>query len=171
MCERIMGQLPSIGDWQRLSNVFMKYGFSPELQDGITYAVTGSSCDCGTALGQDLRDKDRVKHTVEKFQKQIELHRKKGWSEAKISRWITDASKGPDQVRRVKEDELQNWRHLLNDLLVEKALSFVRLTVYSTDAGDHVIEKGSEPIKYSLASLDESVLSSMASGRWYEFVR
>jgi|SRR6185437_4385362 len=173
MCEMIRGELPERSDWDRLAAIFQRHGFSPKPADDnqpLSYYITGKSCDCGTALGRQARGEKNEEHQKRKLEDQVRQHKKAGWSESRICRWIAEVSKGPADLRASKSRELKDWLALLQELFNEGRVAMVRLMVY--DAGAQVPSSNqTKPVRVSIGSADSGVLSNMADGIWYEFSR
>ena len=54
------------------------------------YCTTTGACDCGTSMGAAARDHAKAERVS---RSQIEKLRKKGWSQSKIDRWMSDKRK------------------------------------------------------------------------------
>jgi hypothetical protein len=101
--------------FQKLTNLHIQ----PQLPPGDQYlGLTRKLCDCGTVLGC-LHQK--AENTAERAPDRF---RRKGWSEARIGRWITECGKGQEkrardrgQTREERTAEAQGWIDFLQALL------------------------------------------------------
>jgi len=92
-----------------------------QLPHDTTYLVKKSShCDCGTALGcMNLRNQQTEATDRDSEVKRLQ---KKGWSEAKIQRWIEDKEKASHKkearnelYRHSQEPRAEEWVEFLKD--------------------------------------------------------
>src|SRR5512137_773494 len=92
-----------------------------QLPQGTIYLWKKSShCDCGTALGcMNLRNQQTEVPDRESETKRL---RKKGWSEAKIQRWVEEKDKASDKkearnelYRQSQEPRAEEWVKFLKD--------------------------------------------------------
>lgn len=108
------------------------------LKDGETqYVTTNGSCDCGTVLGSmtgDAYTKDQD------LAKEVRRLKRKGWSEAKISRALGDRQKANDQSPYIGPDSFELWNAVMKDFKKTLNLPYVRLMVrmYSGDVESEV---------------------------------
>jgi hypothetical protein len=104
------------------------------------FLTTVGHCDCGTALAPTVTDR------AGKRTEQIAKLAKKGWSQAKIDRWLRDRVKADDRAdeRRHanKPDSVDLWSRIIADLLATPGVQHAGLLLhfYSGDVEDEVIE-------------------------------
>lgn len=83
--------------------------------DEAPFLTTVGHCDCGTVLAHASVDR-----AVER-NRQAAMLTKKGWSQAKIRRWITDREKADERaVHRLHAnapDSLEGWVRIITELL------------------------------------------------------
>jgi hypothetical protein len=92
------------------------------------YLTTRAHCDCGTALVQ-RRETAEVRE--ERFAREADRMRRKGWSEAKIERALEDRSKADSRPDPPGPDSIEFWSALLRDLGDELKLPYAGLFVHS----------------------------------------
>jgi len=133
MCHFITSVLPRSVDRRRLAPVLAAHGlaFEPldnahvqaQLQAEEEYCrATKSWCDCGTALGNAGPRGATVEPGAHEARQRAELAAK-GWSAAKVKRWIEQRRKTEARDERVRRDlgrrvqpELEEWRDALGDI-------------------------------------------------------
>ncbi len=104
------------------------------------FLTTVGHCDCGTALAPT--DIDRAGKRTE----QVAKLAKKGWSQAKIDRWLSDrvqADHRADERRHAHTpDSVELWSSIISDLLVTPGVQHAGLLLHfcSGDVEDEVIE-------------------------------
>lgn len=169
MCEKIQGWLPSAADWDRLRPIFSKFNCFPRKADdaGDRYFVTGALCDCGTALGGAVRKQPFAQRQTKKIEEQIQQHRKDGWSEAKMQRWLAEVSKKPHALAQERQGEIERWLSLVKTLIQEGPVSSFGLVVY--DAGSEQPSAMGKAKRVPLAAVEPQTLSAMESAQWYVF--
>jgi hypothetical protein len=101
-----------------------------QLPQGTIYLWKKSShCDCGTALGcMNLRNQQTEVPDRESETKRL---RKKGWSEAKIQRWVEEKDKASDK----KEARNEMYRHS-QELRAEEWVKFIKDAVAHPAVGE-----------------------------------
>lgn len=104
------------------------------------FLTTVGHCDCGTALAPTVID--RVANRTE----QVAKLAKKGWSQAKIDRWLSDRVKADDRAAERRHantpDSVELWCGIISALLATPGVqnAGVLLHFYSGDVEDEVIE-------------------------------
>ena len=97
------------------------------LRDGERqYLTTRGHCDCGTVLAPRHDTPDAFE---EKLAKEAARMRRKGWSEAKITRAIEDQRKADARPGGGGADSIELWNAVLHDLGEELKLPYVGLLV------------------------------------------
>ena len=78
------------------------------------FLTTVRECDCGTALAGE------IPHDADHTQQAAKLARK-GWSQAKVERWLTDRRKGETQRQKRRDatapDSIELWANIVRDVL------------------------------------------------------
>ncbi len=86
-------------------------------------------CDCGTILGQRAED-DRNDAETERIEEAARL-RQRGWSGAKVERWLEDKARADNRPRRAGPDSLELWASVLRELLDVERLPQAGLFVHA----------------------------------------
>ncbi len=171
MCYYITAILPLRADIDALTAIAHKYDrqLAPQAIDGVEmalrsgegyYLTTDGHCDCGTSLGALNRGKK--KGYVQEVD--VKRLRSKGWSEAKISRWLEQkrhSSKG--------QRDLQRWHEFLTETLQSGLTPFIGIVVHSYSGllTEHIAIQKREVIGFSALSLEQ--LSQLQEDVIYEF--
>lgn len=104
------------------------------------FLTTVGHCDCGTALAPSAIDR------AGKRTEQAAKLAKKGWSQAKIDRWLSDRVKADDRADERRHantpDSVNLWSRIVSDLLATPGVQQAGLLLhfYSGDVKDEVIE-------------------------------
>lgn len=143
MCHYITATLPAGVDPQVVAPIFQRHqralkplgnaSLLAQLPPGEQqFLTTLKFCDCGTALGSLLSQKDE--HAPED---ELPKLRRKGWSEAKIERWLNDkrAAKERQQLAREGRAQLdtpdaESWQALLQEVLETTPTQHVGLLLH-----------------------------------------
>ena len=131
------------------------------------FLTTVGHCDCGTALAPTVIDR------AAKRTEQAAKLAKKGWSQAKIDRWLSDRVKADDRADERRHantpDSLDLWSRIISDLLATPGVQHAGLLLhfYSGDVEDEVIEPIRETVpvrdfEARLASIREDQLLIIA---------
>lgn len=186
MCLYITATLPGDANPDCVAPIFKSYKLSFEtvsnpyvleqLHPGDAYfSTTSSHCDCGSALGSLGRFKG---DEPEGYERELKKLRRKGWSEAKIQRWLEQ--KEQTKEKHVREDETlaegntpvaQHWVDCISQVLSSKCTDRVGILLhfYHVDVeGERVKILGQERIK--LEELTPRLLMEMKEDIVYEFV-
>lgn len=81
----------------------------------MQFLTTVGHCDCGTSLAPRVvnRKADRTNQAAKLA--------KKGWSQAKVERWLSDRVKADDRAERRRHantpDSIEQWSRIIGDLL------------------------------------------------------
>ena len=173
MCTYIAAVLPAGTDPKAAGELFEKHNLGfwqihdrpPAISKDQLYVLTSTKyCDCGTVLGRGCI---RNPHTKEP-ETEIPKLRKKGWSEAKINRWLEDKTRKPDPRDTESEEELARWIVTIQEILtsgVTKSLG-VFVHFYNEGFGADIIKRV-EQVK--LADLSPELLLGLADDTLYEF--
>ncbi len=102
----------------------------------LYYLTTLGSCDCGTALGSQVRY-DRRSHAKEPTEREISTLRRRGWSETKLERWrlqhsLTAArnSRGQRVHSKGRSLEAGNWQQFITEVLASGSTAFIGLLLH-----------------------------------------
>jgi hypothetical protein len=104
------------------------------------FLTTVGHCDCGTALTPTVIDR------ASKRTEQAAKLAKKGWTQAKIDRWLGDRVKADDRADERRHantpDSIDLWSRIISDLLATPGVQHAGLLLhfYSGDVEDEVIE-------------------------------
>lgn len=111
MCQFLTAVLPSGTDLDRAARSLAPAGMTCQrldnpnvvgLEPGEVWALaTAGHCDCGTPIGRGAR-RDRFDVTGDDLRKL----RRKGWSDAKIERWLAEKEKARGKVDRATPGHL-----------------------------------------------------------------
>ena len=159
--------------WKPLPNRHL----SAQVSAGSLWFLTNRKhCDCGTALGAATRSDEVSFHNPES---EIPKLQKKGWSEAKIERWLGD--KSATVARRQKEAvdrgaekgaELELWLRFLHAALESDSADRVGVLLHEYSGlvdSELVAIKGRRAVKG--ADMTSELLRGMESDVLYEFRR
>lgn len=181
MCHFITATLPRGADVDAAAAVARRHGrvwvpcenpyVISQLGAGEGYFFTTSGhCDCETAVGSLARPAPRKP----RHEKQVPKLRRKGWSEAKIQRWL-DEKHGTEKRRAAEAEarlgnppfETEMWGSLVRDLFAELAVEHVGLLLHMYSGGleterIHLLRRQSvEPLELTpafLLQVEEDVL-------------
>lgn len=90
------------------------------------YATTRGHCDCGTVLAPRHYTPETFE---EKLAKEAARMKRKGWSEAKITRAMEDRRKADARPSGGGSDSLELWKAVIHDLRDELKLPYAGLFV------------------------------------------
>jgi hypothetical protein len=183
MCTYIDAALPRDADLDAVSAAIARLNLGSGTEPGhpggdpmIVSVLPQKYCHCGTVLGSVNRP-----HTPDDaaFERQLEQHRKRGWSEARIRRWLEEKHR----VQRRSEREYREgrdrsrtdyrantWCDFLKEVLTTGATSRIGLRVGEPD------QKGREKpisrqVTVRLDELDERTLEEMDEDVLYWFTQ
>jgi hypothetical protein len=186
MCLYITATLPRDAKLDCVAPIFETFKLSFEtvsnpyvlkqLPPGEVYiSTTTSHCDCGSALGSLGRsDRDEP----ESYEHGLKKLRRKGWSEAKIRRWLEQ--KAQTREKHAREDEAragsntpvaQSWVDFISAVLNSKCTDRVGILLhfYHMDVeGERIKIAGNERVKRE--GLTPRLLMEMEYDVLYEFV-
>lgn len=179
MCHFILSTIPPNVDQEIILRTIKKYhrdyrpaehNLSGEIihKDDKLYYTTKGHCDCGTPLGtgNNSRSKGPSKRDLSKL-------RRKGWSEAKISRWVDQWMKNIKKDNRKLSEydrsttpEITEWKELVIDILSQKEIVRFGLVLVWSPKSKITIDSVKQ---ISLDNLDIDVLRCMEENVLYEF--
>jgi hypothetical protein len=127
---------PLVADHHKaLTPVDNRYVQSQLRADEAYFLTTTRFCDCGTSLGGERRAGSRPKkHGA----RRLAVLRNRGWGEAKIARWLAEQAQTEAREQRIQaarklggpNQDLEEWRALLSDLLVQPGVGWVGLLIH-----------------------------------------
>jgi hypothetical protein len=176
MCHFIKLVLPAQPDVSALRDIVKRHGralepisearVDRELPTGDqAFLTTTGHCDCGTRLANR-----RLKRREHDQDREVARLRREGWSEAKIQRWREQRGEAVARRARAKakskEQEVEDWRALVSDLLDAKVDHVGLLVHWVTDD----IRRGPVLPRANLnaetmSNLDENVLYTFTKRR------
>jgi hypothetical protein len=169
MCHFITLVIPS-ADTVSITRILRMHGrhsapnrnlrLKPFAPGGSQFLTRTTGCDCGTVLVHyEIAANDPLWQEKET----AKLHRK-GWSPAKIKRYLLERSgakaKADGKAESERIDSLELWRDLIHDLLDQLELNQVGIHVHNYSGGIED-ENLSPVVRY--ASPAENVLDSLNS--------
>lgn len=141
MCNFITAVLPVRADNNAFRTLVDKHHllFAPlsnphllaQLEPGEGYFhATRATCDCVTGLVGSVKSRDR-EGAVRKL-------RQKGWSDAKVARWLQATAKVPDESR-AKQAELSHgaWAAFIGEALLLSSVPYLGLLQHSYKRSTH----------------------------------
>ena len=144
MCYFITTTLPTGSDIEAAASIARQYGriweplnnpfIAPQLDPGEEHFTTTSShCDCGTKIG--LCTRPAAGRNERAAERKISRLRHKGWSNAKIERWLSE--KRATEKRREKKGLevsgvtlIEAWEDLLRTLVTQLPIAYVGLLLH-----------------------------------------
>lgn len=136
MCYFITATLPQDTNLTKLKTIIKQYemGFAPLINSSVIqqlpagnlyFTATKAHCDCDTVLGcelqtesQDVSDNSDIKRL-----------RKKGWSQSKIDRWLTEKEQSREaeklEQKQKNKAEAQRWLGFIKDMLILGKVSHI----------------------------------------------
>lgn len=115
--------------WEELA----ENGLKPALRSGERYYFTSRGCDCGTGVGRLAPDPD---YQEPDYRRQVARFRKKGWSDAKIRRWLDEKlaqrTTETDVVSRPPGDVIK-WRAFVDEVLNSGSADYIGLLLHWYD--------------------------------------
>ncbi|NJC87307.1 MAG: hypothetical protein FIB02_02060 [Desulfuromonas sp.] len=183
MCHFITAVLPSSANINELSVIagrnhrklepLENASVMAQLKRGEAYFLTTRGmCDCGTTLGYALRAADTK--SLEPIH-QVRKLRAKGWSEAKIARWLQAKEKAvEDKSRRGQFFDKEcnaDWYRFLMEILESGLADYVGLLLrwYSRPLSGKFALRSRVTVNLETAGVE--VLSYLEDGILYEFSR
>jgi hypothetical protein len=95
--------------------------------------MTTRHCDCGTALGIAANTERSAERKHERIEHKLDRFRRRGWSHARIERWLAQVEADQDRHAKVKADDAaddaREWRDWLRRALEEVRVEHVGLLV------------------------------------------
>ena len=184
MCPFVTAVIGGGADLSRLNAIAHKHHrwFTPLVNDSVephlrkdeSYVSTlarRAMCDCGTGLGWLPSELARAPKPVG-GDAEIAKLRRKGWSEAKISRWLESRTHDrrtwnpPSPEQLASDTQNDSWLALAEEVLAERGVSSFGLMVhwYRSGLENRIPFKGREEV-----ALSRAALASMEDCRLYVF--
>ncbi len=141
---------------------------------GDAFFATDRYCDCGTVLGCRLRGHCEHDASTGTLPEDAERLRRKGWTEARIARWIEEKNRGAENRTRHLEalgesqpQQVLVWQRLIKGALLTGTLPWFGL-VYHWHVGEEPVALSRiEPV--SLDQLTDDHLMTMEENVLYQF--
>ena len=182
MCHYITAVLPKAAEHQALDAIARKHGrqFRPLSNPGVEefiqpteayFLTTLGHCDCGTPLGTRSRSSGKRKPLdLAAQEKQL---RQKGWSEARISRSLSQKREKLFEANLVSEKETKKstvaWHSLLTEVISSGKTPYVCLLLHFYSGSLQSRIEVSERIATRLSSDTADFLGMMREDVLYEF--
>jgi DNA-binding transcriptional regulator YhcF (GntR family) len=107
-----------------------------QLQPGERYYLTTlGGCDCGTILGSHRRQ-DRRSHAKQPKEREVAALRRRGWSDAKVERWLSQRTVTASRDARVRQVYAQSdaldagdWQQFIAEVLASGS-AFIGLLLH-----------------------------------------
>ena len=137
------------------------------------FEFTRGHCACGSCLGERvIYDRPTADDDHDRIDREAERHRKRGWSEARVARWLAEkraAAERPAVSESEREQqELDDWMRLIPALLAVEGMACFGLLIHFFDDRQHWRHVQPEPsARVRLASLTETMLLNMAPERLF----
>ncbi|MHC4608561.1 MAG: hypothetical protein ACYTAF_16745 [Planctomycetota bacterium] len=134
------------------------------------YSTTRGICDCdtsmGSATGEEEYEEDRIEKDLEKL-------RGKGWSKAKVDRWLQDkekAARNRERSRRACGEAAGEWVAFLTEFLEASGAPFVGILLhwYNGQLSERITLKGIREVP--LGRLTDDFVAHMEEDVVYRFV-
>ncbi len=134
--EATVGRLAkaSLLKWEPLNHT----GVIKQLRHGERYFLTTRGmCDCGTEIGARIRTDATLPPQDPDYSRTIKNFKKKGWSDAKIDRWLAQSK--ADATRKHAEaaarlsgphPEIERWIQFVTAVLTEHHASWIGIMVH-----------------------------------------
>lgn len=130
MCYYVTVAIPKETDLETLQPIWVQHqmAFGPVhnrrfqqlLPAGCRYGrLTRTHCDCDTAVGAAARVAEHVAKDEARIEQHLAAVRRKGWSAAKIERWLTGkrGSVHQQEAALSASQDSRRWRAVLRDVL------------------------------------------------------
>lgn len=181
MCTFVTALLPRSADLARIRSAVgpatevLRPIVNPSVEryvgaDGAYYRAYEGMCDCGVALGRAAHDTSSGKPP----EVQVRALRRKGWSEAKVQRWLeekSDAAARKAAERQARADhDLARWYRLLAATVGSGASPWVALLIHEYNGGletDDIDIRRREEVP--LSRVDDDTLQNMQQDVLYVF--
>ena len=189
MCHLIAVILPKVADLERLMipiarehhrvlRAFNNRHLSSQLGPEVASFITAMGhCDCGTPLGSGNREAARNSTSAISEERQLAVLKRKGWSAAKIERWLEQKAGVAVRSERVRRDHdkhqtpgVGEWISFIQAMLASGGTDSVGLHLHNY-AGDFEMEEIRIGGRCSLraSELDAEYLLRVEEDVVYEF--
>jgi len=160
------------------SDKFKNYSLESQIQKNEIYLWKESRyCDCGTMLGELERLRNSIKGEANPDNSIAKLKRK-GWSLAKINRWI--ANKETSVANRLRKDQLQIDHIKQDSTEIDQYIHLIKIALARVQYISlllHWYRKGFDSERYQIkrkipiAQITKEVLLNIEEDVIYQFVR
>ncbi|HEX7858880.1 MAG TPA: hypothetical protein VF773_00995 [Verrucomicrobiae bacterium] len=140
--------IPIAREHHRALRAFNNRQLSSQLGPEVASFVTATGhCDCGTPLGSGNREAARNATSATSEERQLAILRRKGWSAAKIERWLEQKAGVAVRSERVRRDHDQHetpaateWVSFIQAMVASGGTSSVGLHLHNY-GGDYELEE------------------------------
>ena len=141
------------------------------------YLTTLGSCDCGTVLGSHRR-RERRSHARQPNEREVATLRRRGWSDSKIERWLSQHAGTASRDARVQgvyalSDalEAEDWREFITQALAS-GRAFIGLLLHWY-RGSYLREQIQISRRHSVraAEITPDFLTRLSEDELYVFTR
>lgn len=182
MCYFITAALSANANLEKVAATAAKYDFTWIKEENISvqrqldfgssyFYTTKGHCDCSTLLGS------ANKKSKSDASSKILTLKKKGWSETKIERWLSEKenTEGRKEARNSsvnKRSEIEAWMEFVSEILNSKLTSKISviLHMYSGSVGTEAISFSGKVVTKA-KNINEQVFLSMKEDYIYEFIK
>lgn len=184
MCTFIVATLPKSTDPQRAALLFTRNGLAFELisnphvaaqiAPGTLQIITTRKCDCGTALGGH-NPPDTPSET--NWARKIRELKKRGWSEARITRWRNEkqhaleaSAAAAEQLALQSSREIDRWISLISEIIESHTATDLGLFLHEYRGDietERILLQGTRTIGYR--NLTPALLSKLQEDVLYVF--
>lgn len=188
MCTVVLVVLPENADAERVASAAeelrprLREVSNPHLAAQLgsgerVFTTTGAGCDCGTELGSAREDADALAVVSER---DITKKRRKGWSDARIARWVEDRERGAATRERSRRHAAEHgltreaamWMAWLRALADERVLPWMGVLIHEfRGALDTERWELATTSEHAIADSDEVTLRTLAYDRVHRFTR
>jgi hypothetical protein len=175
MCTTIYLTVPAGADRAPISETLRARGYHFAVVgqgDGelvLSLLSAYGACQCGTPLGSGARPRE---WSTSEFERNVARFRKRGWSEAKIERWLDDKHAAHTKEERISHDRsegpaaanVESWLMLIREL----SARLERFGVLVTDGEPWWENIGRRHVP--VRQVDAVALRQMERGRLHVFV-
>ncbi len=165
--------------WQPLDNPWVTRHL---LLPGERYFyTTRSSCDCGTQLGSRRWAESLVPAHEARIERELQKHRKRGWTETRIQRWLEQLRANEDRHREQftgprpetgTGSEIDRWIEFVTGVVQGKWADWVGVLLHSYQGYLETEELEVKPSQWlSLPELKRETLLDLEEDVLYRFSR
>jgi hypothetical protein len=164
MCTFIIAIVPGDTAMPRLRELCATQGFDCEpiknkslnavIPEGCQFRPVGGCCNCDTALGWASNQNSESPD----LETEISKLKRKGWSEAKISRWRKDKERTPLHKKEYADRYLNRWDKFISEVLTTQSAKEFALVLHFFNGRidtEHIPIKRAEQVSLNGLSVDK----------------